>query len=201
MKVTDFTVEEIPRKFVDPFIRKHHYSKSTNGIQQKECFGLFKEGNFGIPYMIGAAMYAIPSMPHTAKKYNPEDHTRCVELRRLCCIDDTPTNTESYFIGKTLKWLKKNTNYQVVVSYADSHYGHEGIIYKASNFIHYGMTGSKRSVLVNGERFHERILTDTHSFAVEVQGRLKEKDSDIKIFTTEPKHIYVYYLDKRLKNK
>ena len=63
------------------------------------------------------------------------------------------------------------------------------------------MSGSKRSVLVNGERFHERILTDTHSFAVEVQGRLKEKDSDIKIFTTEPKHIYVYYLDKRLKNK
>ena len=201
MSVKDFTVEEVPRKSVKNFIEKHHYSHNVNGIQHLICFGLFKEGSFGLPKMIGAMMYAIPSMPNTAKKYFPPDPSKCIELRRLVCIDDTPTNTESYFIGKTLKWLRKNTDYKVIISYADPHFGHEGIIYKASNFIHYGMTGPKRSVLVDGERFHERILTDTHTFAVKVQSRLKEKDSDIKIFTTEPKHIYVYYLDKKLKRK
>ena len=66
MKVTDFTVDEVLRKSIDAFIRKNHYSQSTNGIQQKECFGLYREGNFGFPVMIGAAMYAIPSMPNTA---------------------------------------------------------------------------------------------------------------------------------------
>ena len=53
-----------------------------------------------------------------------------MELRRLCCIDETPKNTESYFIGRTLRWLRKNTGYKVVVSYADTHHGHEGTIYK-----------------------------------------------------------------------
>ena len=43
-----------------------------------------------------------------------------MELRRLVCIDDTPKNTESYFIGKTLRWLKHNTDVEVVVSFVRS---------------------------------------------------------------------------------
>ena len=201
MKVTDFTVEEIPRKFVDPFIRKYHYSKSTNGVQQKECFGLFKEGNFGIPYMIGAAMYAIPSMPHTAKKYNPEDHTRCVELRRLCCIDDTPTNTESYFIGKTLRWLKEHTKYRVIISFADTAQGHEGTIYKATNFNYKGMTSGAKALMVDGERFHQRMLTKKCPKGDEIRRRIKSNDKDIWTEELPPKHIFVYYLDRKLKKK
>ena len=119
MSVKDFTVEEVPRKSVKNFIEKHHYSHNVNGIQHLICFGLFKEGNFGLPKMIGAMMYAIPSMPHTAKKYYPPDPSKCIELRRLVCIDDTPTNTESYFIGQTFKLLKKLTSYKVIVSFAD----------------------------------------------------------------------------------
>ena len=64
-------------------------------------------------------MYAIPSMPNTAKRYNPDDPSRCVELRRFCCVDDTPTNTESYFIGQTIKWIRQNTDVQVIISYSD----------------------------------------------------------------------------------
>ena len=28
-----------------------------------------------------------------AKKYHPDEPMKCWELRRLCCIDETPTNT------------------------------------------------------------------------------------------------------------
>ena len=134
MSVTEFTVEEIPRKGTVKFIEKHHYSHNVNGVQSLYHFGLYREGNFGLPTMIGAMMYAHPSMPATAAKYNPINHDKCLELRRLVCIDDTPTNTESYFIGKTLRWLKRNTDMEVIVSFADQHYGHSGIIYKATNF-------------------------------------------------------------------
>ena len=75
-------------------------------------------------------MYAMPSMPHTSKKYNPINPDKCFELRRLVCIDDTPKNTESYFIGQTFKWLKKNTDIEVIVSFADEEEGHTGVIYK-----------------------------------------------------------------------
>ena len=98
MSVTDFTVEEIPRKSVVKFIEKHHYSHNVNGVQSLYHYGLFTEGNFGLPKMIGAMMYAHPSMPATAAKYNPINPTKCMELRRLVCVDNTPKNTESYFI-------------------------------------------------------------------------------------------------------
>ena len=77
---------------IQEFIAKHHYSHSTNGIQGLECFALFSPGKFGIPRMVGAMMYAIPSMPNTAKAYNPINPDRCVELRRLVCLDESPKN-------------------------------------------------------------------------------------------------------------
>ena len=202
MSVTEFTVEEIPRKFVDPFIKKYHYSKSTNGIQQKECFGLYTQGNFGLPKMIGAMMYAIPSMPATAAKYNPVNPDRCVELRRLCCIDDTPKNTESYFIAKTLKWLKQNTNYEVVVSFADQHYGHSGTIYKASNFESLGMTAKSRVLMVDGKEYHSRSLNQPiKPYSVEIRRRYDAGDENIFWNKRKPKHIYVYYLNKKIKRQ
>ena len=202
MSVTDFTVEEVLRKFVDPFIRKYHYSKSTNGIQQKECFGLYTEGNFGLPVMIGAMMYAIPSMPNTAKRYNPINPDRCVELRRLCCIDDTPKNTESYFIGKTLRWLKRNTNYEVVISFADQHYEHDGTIYKASNFEYLGETAAGRVLMVDGKEYHSRSLSQPiKPYSREIRRRWENKDPNIFFKKRKPKYIYVYYLNKKIKRQ
>ena len=202
MSVTDFTVEVVLRKFVDPFIRKYHYSKSTNGIQQKECFGLYTEGNFGLPVMIGAMMYAIPSMPNTAKRYNPINPDRCVELRRLCCIDDTPKNTESYFIGNTLRWLKRNTNYEVVISFADQHYEHDGTIYKASNFEYLGETAAGRVLMVDGKEYHSRSLSQPiKPYSREIRRRWENKDPNIFFKKRKPKYIYVYYLNKKIKRQ
>ena len=113
MKVSDFTIEPVPRSAIQSFVHKWHYSHDTNGVQQTQCFALFD----GLK-MIGAMIYALPSMKSTAAKYNPYNPDRCWELRRLCCIDDTPTNTESYFIGQTLRWIIQNTDIEVIVSYA-----------------------------------------------------------------------------------
>ena len=202
MSVTEFTVEEIPRKFVDPFIKKYHYSKSTNGIQQKECFGLYTQGNFGLPKMIGAMMYAIPSMPATAAKYNPINPNKCLELRRLVCIDDTPKNTESYFIGQTFRWLKQYTDMEVVVSFADQHYGHSGTIYKASNFDFLGETAGARILMVDGKEMHSRSLNQKERpYGRELKRRYDSGDKNIFWKKRKPKHIYVYYLNKKIKRQ
>ena len=39
---------------------------NTNGVQQTQCFALFDDMK-----MIGAMIYALPSMKSTAAKYNP----------------------------------------------------------------------------------------------------------------------------------
>ena len=67
MKVSEFTIEPVPRKAIQSFIHKWHYSHDTNGIQQTQCFALYN-GDI----MIGAMIYALPSMKSTAAKYNPD---------------------------------------------------------------------------------------------------------------------------------
>jgi len=202
VSVTDFTVEEIPRKSVVKFIEKHHYSHNVNGVQSLYHYGLFTEGNFGLPKMIGAMMYAHPSMPATAAKYNPINPDKCLELRRLVCIDDTPKNTESYFIGQTFKLLKRDTDMEVIVSFADQHHGHTGVIYKATNFDYLGETGKGRILMVDGKEMHSRSLNQLdRPYGRELNRRYKAGDKNIFWKNTEPKHIYVYYLNKRIKRQ
>ena len=202
MSVTDFTVEEIPRKSVVKFIEKHHYSHNVNGIQSYHHFGLYTEGNFGLPKMIGAMMYAMPSMPATAAKYNPINPNKCLELRRLVCIDDTPKNTESYFIGQTFKLLKRDTDMEVIVSFADQHYGHAGTIYKASNFDYLGETAPGQVLMVDGREMHSRSLNQKdRPYGRELKRRYDAGDENIFFKKRKPKHIYTYYLNKKIKRQ
>ena len=200
MSVTNFTVEEIPRKSIVQFIEKYHYSHNVNGVQSLYHFGLYGEGSFGLPKMIGAMMYAIPSMPATASKYNPINPDRCWELRRFVCIDDTPKNTESYFITQCHKWIKQNTNIEVIVSFADLEEGHEGIIYKASNFYLYGQTGGGTKLMVDGVLRHNRSLNQSkRTFGRTLKRRYQAGDPDVYQVKVKPKNIYVYYLNKKVK--
>ena len=202
IKVSDFIVEPVPRSAIQKFVEKWHYSHSTNGVQHTQCFALFD----GMK-MIGAMIYALPSMKATAAKYNPDNPLRCWELRRLCCVDDTPTNTESYFIGKTLRWLKQNTDAEVIISYSDLHQGHEGTIYKASNFINIGQSRASRVLMVDGKEFHGRSMNNKHrpyGRALKRRWEAKKagaKDDGIFYVDRKPKNIYVYYLNKKVKKK
>ena len=207
MKVSDFTIEAVPKKTVTSFIEKWHYSHYAGGIQHRQCFALYSpDGKFGLPRMIGCMIYGQPAMSNTAAKYHPDNPDRCWELRRLCCIDDTPKNTESFFIGKTLKWLKQNTDAEVIISYSDLQQGHEGVVYKASNFINMGQTPSGQALMVDGKQYHDRTIRNKRPYARVIKRRWEEKqngkkDDDIYFVETKPKNIYVYYLNKKLKKK
>ena len=201
-KVSDFKIEPVPRSAIQSFVHKWHYSHDTNGVQQTQCFALFDDMK-----MIGAMIYALPCMKSTAAKYNPDNPLRCWELRRLCCIDDTPTNTESFFIGKTLRWLKQNTEAEVIISYSDLHQGHEGTIYKASNFINIGQSPASKVLMVDGREFHGRSMNNKHrpyGRALKRRWEAKKagaKDDGIYYVDREPKNIYAYYLNKKVKKK
>ena len=190
MKVRNFTVEPVDRKVIQSFIHKWHYSRDTNGIQQTQCFALYNENK-----IIGAIIYAIPSMPATAAKYNPVNPDRCVELRRLCCIDDTPKNTESYFIGQTLRWLRDNTEIKKVISYADETYNHKGVIYKASNFKHLGMTKNGKVIVYKNKLYHDKTIRTKKPYAERIKTALDNGTAHYR--DTLGKHIYMYELRRK----
>ena len=189
--VKNFSVVHCERSEVKEFIEKWHYSKSINGLMSDYCFKLM-DGN----RMIGAMIYGRFAMANVWKKYSdsPEE---VIELRRLCCIDDTPKNTESYFIGNTLRWLKKNTTIKTVISYADPEYGHEGIIYQATNFKNIGKTSAGKVIMHNGKKYHDKAIRTKYKgelkpFAVRLSEALESGDAFYK--RTEGKYIYEYRL-------
>ena len=181
---------------VRKFLKKWHYSDYVN-IQAKHTFCLFKNGKFDIPEMIGVCIYTRPAGPSAGQTYYPEAPDRVLELRRLCLIDETPKNAESYFVGKTLRWLRQNTNWEFVISYADEEQGHKGVIYKASNFKYLGKTSSGKKLEVDGKSFHIRTLSMLdRPYGVEINRRYKAKDEGVKVIETLPKNIYTYPLKK-----
>lgn len=158
MALESYRVEPITFASSFPILRKFHYDPYVF-VQCKYAFGLFAPGKFGIQQLVGVCVYTLPAGPTAGKSYCPEAPEKVLELRRLACIDDTPKNAESFFVSKTLKWLKKNTDYKIVISYADPEQGHTGVIYKASNFTLVGMTHPGTGVLFRGKKLHNRSLS------------------------------------------
>jgi hypothetical protein len=195
-RVKDFIVLPTTIQQVRGFVEDWHYSGNVNGLRISHVFGLFYDSN-----LIGAMIYGPLGMANTWKKY-ADSENEVIELRRLCCIDNTPRNTESYFIGKTLRWLKNNTNYKVVVSYADTFHNHQGTIYKASNFEYGGLTAKGRIIEYDGKIYHDKCIRTYHEdkegnkklkpFAQKVKEALE--NGTAKYVKTPGKHIYLYKL-------
>ena len=193
MSVKDkYYVKLVERKQIRDFIETYHYSQNINGTIADYCFALYdKDTN----EMVGAMFYGRMAMANQYRKYGERDEV--TELRRLVLIDDTPKNTESFFIGYTLRWLSKNTNIKTVVSYADPNYGHSGIVYKATNFTHVGMTSPGRVIMYKGKKYHDKTIRTKYKgelkpFAKEVKEALDTGEAYYK--KQLPKHIYVYKL-------
>ena len=194
--VKDFIVKPSNLRVTRDFIEKWHYSRNVNGLRISQVFGLFHEKN-----LIGAMIYGALGMANNWKKF-VEAESKVVELKRLCCIDKTPKNTESYFIGKTLRWMKQNSAFDLVVSYSDTFYGHEGTIYKASNFKHCGMTTKGKVIDYDGRFYHDKCIRTYYvdktgikkvkPFAQRIKSALETGDA--KYVQMPKKHIYIYPL-------
>lgn len=182
---------------VKKFIETWHYSHNTNGIKIYQCFAIWRYPKSElIPEMVGAMIYGAPAMNNQADSWHPNNPTKCIELRRLCCIDNTPRNIESYFIGYTLRWLKKHTDIEMIISYADPQYGHQGIIYKASNFVLVGKTAPGKILMVDNKPYHDRTLRNPKPYARRIKERFLQKDPNVYLVDTPGKLIYTYNLRK-----
>ena len=171
------------------FIQRWHYSKSSRSQQQKHVFKLVSKLD---DTLVGVAIYGNPM----GKSYNGSN---TIELRRLCLIDETPRNSESFFIAKTLRWLAKNTRYEQVVSFADPNHGHAGIIYKASNFKYDGLEKTNCSYIIQhgDKQIHKRQMYQKKNGvyakdALRIQALVTSGEA--RVLKQERKHRYVYEL-------
>lgn len=196
MLIKEFEVSPCSRKEIETFVESNHYSKSINGVNTQYCFKMMYGGD-----LIGAAIFATFGMANVWKKYS-DDKKTILELRRLCCIDEAPKNSESYLIGKCLRWLRNNTLIEHIISYADMDYNHEGVIYKATNFDYLGKT-SKGVRIKYGERlYHDKTIRTYYKgklkpYALRIKNALENGDAEY--IESKGKHIYYYSLKRKRK--
>jgi hypothetical protein len=193
-----FTLTDIKKdKLYRDFMEQWHYSHSAE-VSAMYSFKLSCPKCYDI---IAAAIYSKPAMNSIYKLY-AESEEEVLELRRLVAIDNTPKNTESWFIGKTLKWLVKNTDKKTVVTYADPQFGHVGHAYRACNFNYDGLSGNTVVLqLPDGSTVHDRNMRckDDKGNYTKAAQELRDLHSKglAKLIPRPPKHRYHYHLFDR----
>jgi hypothetical protein len=192
MALENWYVKRVERKDVRDFIETWHYSQSINGCIADYCYALYNPAD----EMMGAMFYGRMAMANQWKRFGDEAD-KVIELRRLCCIDDTPKNTESFFIGKSLRLLRKDWCKGIVVSYADKEFGHGGVIYKASNFKQLEDIKGAKVIMLNGKRYHDKTIRTKYKgvlkpFAKRVKASLESGEAFYK--KTAGKCTYIYQL-------
>lgn len=191
MALEGWYVEKVERQAVRDFIEKWHYSKSINGCIADYCYALFSPGGI----MMGAMFFGRMAMANQYKRFS-QDESRVIELRRLCCVDETPKNAESFFISRALKLLKSDFK-GTVVSYADKEHGHSGIIYKASNFRQLEDIKGASVIVHNGKHYHDKCIRTKYKGEVKPFGKriIQALESGEAFYKkTLGKHTFVYEL-------
>jgi len=167
----DCVFEECRWESVKHLFLTHHYLKTMPaGIFA--VYGLFDKTN--LYNAIGAAVFSNGRIQYDGKY---------IEFSRMWMNDEYKTNTESWFISKCLKLLKKKyPTYEGVVTWSDSNKGHNGIIYLASNFVYDGQSRKVyKYVGTNKKIIYQRTANKNH----------------ICIGHDKPKKRFIYYFDSK----
>lgn len=160
-----------------------HYSRSVPSVSL--AYNVYNDND----EWCGVVAYGIGANNNIAKAYNL-GQGEVVELVRVALNGKQKTTSQAVAIS--LKLLKKDAPLvKLVVSYADTAQGHEGTIYKASNWDYVGDSMAESAIdPADGKVKHTRTL---HSIYGSVKGFERVKD--------KPKKKFVYYIDKTLKGK
>jgi hypothetical protein len=89
---------------------------------------------------LGVVTFGTPPSRHLQMGACPTNPALVTELNRLWVHDQMPENTASWFVSRALKQLPP----RIIVSYADTTWGHMGYVYRALNFRYAGWSDMER---------------------------------------------------------
>jgi len=134
-------------------VYKYHYSKIKPKLT-KICIGGYKNNKLVAVMSLGWGVRP----KHTIKKLFPLLDTKDYwEIGKMCVADEMPKNTESEFISKIIKLIKKNfPNIKCIFTWADGIMGKPGYVYQAANFLYGGYITTDTYFTSDGEKVHPR---------------------------------------------
>ena len=190
MKARNLTVKPCPFLEVAGFIDAYHYAGFVNGIHVFQSFAVYHG-----TCLVGGAIFG--GMATTAWRAFGGCERKIIELRRFVLLDEAERNSESRVIGIMLRWLKRNSDIEVIVSYADPAHGHDGTIYRAANFEYVGLSGKDKGFIdtETGKTYHSRALRVKYNGRYKpftLRLRAKHKIGELETIYLPQKHCYIY---------
>lgn len=150
------------------------------------------------PDMIAAVAIgtSVGNITGVAPRLGLEHWAGNLEITRVICHPDAPTNTASRSIAATLRYVHKARGVDWVFSYADTGQNHHGGIYQALNAIYVGLNGpAVDGYYLNGILTHPKTVVDTFGTRA---WPVAQKIAQSRSMTLEkapgaytPKHCYV----------
>ena len=139
-------LREMTRDEAAPFLLEWHYMTYVPNKTSLRFYGY--EDESGISCII--ALNHRPTNQHVARLHFGDDWKalNIGELSRMACRDECPTLTESMFLSRVLKLVRK-LGYDAMISYADMAEEHEGGIYKATNWTYTGLRAPNEKYYVD----------------------------------------------------
>lgn len=149
MDIKSLTVEKVSIKFFSDFIQAHYLGKRPAIVTLS--MGLFENG-----WARGIICFALPPI-QTNIRYG----CKTWEFARMWVDDIMPRNTETFFIARCIRYIKKNhPDVKMLVTYADPSAGHTGTVYRAANWTFDGYTDGGRKprqdYISNGRKYSRR---------------------------------------------
>ena len=188
--MNSYRIMEVGRSAVDHLVRKH-YLHSWPGVVTATL--ALMDG----PIPIGCIVFALPPR-ETLVRYSVQTW----ELARLFIEDVTPKNTETWFIARSIRWIRRNHPAVLcLVSYADPQASHQCTIYKAGNWIQDGRTDQERKTprfdyVANVETAQAAMFADLRPTVVKYSRRSHVPDGvQVERSPRVSKFRFVYWLD------
>lgn len=132
----NYYVTDCPLRSAQQMVIEHHYAKGGSNTAVY-THGLYEKGSDNL---VGVAWW-LPPTRVAAESVNRECWRQVLSLTRLVVLPETPRNACSFLLGKSVKLIRKDGRFISLVTYADESQGHNGNIYRASNWEYVGRTG------------------------------------------------------------
>ena len=99
-----------------------------------------------------------------------------------------------------IRELRRRTNLNFLVTYADPSQGHLGTIYQATNWVYTGISEDMPLYDIGGGKpRHSRSLA--HAYGTHSVKHFKEHGVDLKLVPQSPKRRHVYFLNSNWRGR
>ena len=196
MSKNAYYIDKVGKEEIKHLLYNFHYLKDhSKDFKSGVNYGLYRKSEENVSkhsICIGTCIFTglpVPEIAVGAFGLKRDQQDGLYELSRLCIHPDVQKeeyNITSWFVSKCIKRFRQDANVRAILSYADSDY-HNGTIYRACNFIYYGLTDSKKDFW---------IKQSDGSYKKHSRGSIKDLDGEWRPRTRKHRFLLVY--DKSL---